>query len=551
MMPPKRRIDGAVTKARDTGWVLNAASVLDIRDRFVGLAFAAADLLVEIGADHGITFAAGAFRERFGVDSHCMEGRSFASLIAPEDQGALEVAMQLFQARGRLTPISLRLANAERTPMALSGLRLPHQSGIAWLTLSRIPAAPPQQAALAALPLFNEAMSARSRSGAPSHVGLVEFGGWKSLDPTHRRELEDSIAQALRQAGGQGAMATEVAHGKFGVLGGEHIDFADLQRQIGAILRNAGASRTIAGLTIPLAAAGGPGDVADERASAATHAATMRAMRFALSRFAAGGTRAVRAAGFDRGLPGFLERAEARATIVRRAIEGGRFRLVFQPVVHLADRSVHHYEALLRPFPIAGHEECSTQDFVQFAEAVGLAELLDSAVLARASETLHAARSRVAINISGISMQSAGFRDKLLHFIAGAPAISQRLMIELTETADIDDVPGAVNTVTRLAAAGVPVCLDDFGAGYAAFRYLREFKVDFVKIDGSFVRQAATGARDSGFVSAMVELARCAGAQAIAEMVETEKEAASMRELGVQFGQGWLFGRPGSLPGSL
>jgi EAL domain-containing protein (putative c-di-GMP-specific phosphodiesterase class I) len=258
----------------------------------------------------------------------------------------------------------------------------------------------------------------------------------------------------------------------------------------------------------------------------------------------------VRQAGFDAGLRHFLDRTEAQAGAVRAAIENGRFRMVYQPVVRLADRSIHHFEALLRPFPISGHENSSTQEFVGFVEAMGMAELLDRAVLRRASETLAGARARVAVNVSGLSMQSASFRADLLELIESTPALASQLLVELTETADIEDVPAAVETVNRLAAAGVPVCLDDFGAGFAAFRYLKEFRVDFVKIDGSYVHSACVGARDSGFVGAMVELARCAGAAAIAEMIETEAQAETMMALGVEFGQGWLFGRPGALPGA-
>jgi EAL domain-containing protein (putative c-di-GMP-specific phosphodiesterase class I) len=517
-----------------------------MRDRFVGLAFAAADLLIEVAPNRRITFAAGAFRERFGQDSACFTGRPFSGLIAPEDQSGLELALHLFAARGRLPPTSLRLSNAERTPMALAGLRLPHHEGIAWLTLSRMPAAMQQEAVLAASSLFQEAIQSRGQTATPGCVGLVEVGGWNRLEPRHRRELEDGIAHALREAGGSGAMATGMADGKFGVLGNDTLDLKHLQAQIGKLLRAGNAARPVAGLTIPLAAAGAPGGE-----DTATHAETLRAMRFALACFSAGGTQAVREAGFDDGLHGFVARTGARTAAVRAAIERGRFRLVFQPVVSLAHRNVHHYEALLRPLPIAGHERTSTQEFVCFAEAVGLAELLDTAVLHRAAEALRAARARVAVNVSGVSMQSAAFRANLLRLIAQNPEASRRLMVELTETADIDDVAGAVETVASLTEAGVPVCLDDFGAGFAAFRYLREFKVDFVKIDGSFVQQALAGARESGFISAMVELARCVGADTIAEMIETEAQARVMQDLGVQYGQGWLFGRPGSLPGSL
>jgi EAL domain-containing protein (putative c-di-GMP-specific phosphodiesterase class I) len=104
--------------------------------------------------------------------------------------------------------------------------------------------------------------------------------------------------------------------------------------------------------------------------------------------------------------------------------------------------------------------------------------------------------------------------------------------------------------VANLRALNIPVCIDDFGAGSAAFRYLREFRVDYVKLDGAYVRGALHNAREHGFLLSMVELANFVGAKVIAETIETEPQAKLMREVGVEYGQGWLFGRPGSLPGS-
>lgn len=157
---------------------------------------------------------------------------------------------------------------------------------------------------------------------------------------------------------------------------------------------------------------------------------------------------------------------------------------------------------------------------------------------------------RVAVNVSGLSLQSGAFAERLIARLQRDSRLAAHLMLELTETAEIDDVPAAVQTVARLAACGVELCLDDFGAGQAAFRYLREFAVQYVKIDGSYVRGAAPGNRDGGFVAAMVDLARCVGAGVIAEMVETEAQAETVAGLGIEFGQGWLFGRPGALPGA-
>ena len=107
----------------------------------------------------------------------------------------------------------------------------------------------------------------------------------------------------------------------------------------------------------------------------------------------------------------------------------------------------------------------------------------------------------------------------------------------------------AAESVEQLRLANVPVCIDDFGAGSAAFRYLRDFHIDYVKLDGAYVRGAMHNAREHGFLLSMVELANLVGAKVIAEMIETEAQAKLMHELGVQFGQGWLFGRPGLLPG--
>jgi EAL domain-containing protein (putative c-di-GMP-specific phosphodiesterase class I) len=516
---------------------------LDQRDRFVGFAFAAADLLAELRSDRRVAFAAGAYRERFGRDGEAFIGEPFATLIAPEDGAGLEIALCLLENRGRLPPVTLRLANAARTPMAVSGLRLPHHAGVTWLTLARMPAATAEAHALAAAPLLRSAMAARAQSAEPFGVGLVEVGGWQQLPTQARRSLETDIAAALREAGGSGAMAGELAEGKFGVVGQSDIDIKELQARISRIMHAGGGGRTVAGTRLDPGITQGAGGVATPDA--------MRAMRFALTCFSKGGTAALRNAGFAGGLRGFLDHTEARAAATRSLLQRGNFRVVYQPVVRLSDRSLHHYEALLRPHPMIGHETVNTEEFVAFAEAAGLADTLDRAVLQRVVETLPKATARVAVNISGISMQSPEFREWLLDIITRNSASCRQLMVELTETADIEDVPAAVDTVNQLVAAGVPVCLDDFGAGFSAFRYLKEFAVAFVKIDGAYVRGASDGARESGFVSAMVELARCVGASAIAEKVETEAEAIGMAALGVQFGQGWLFGRPGALPGTI
>ena len=96
----------------------------------------------------------------------------------------------------------------------------------------------------------------------------------------------------------------------------------------------------------------------------------------------------------------------------------------------------------------------------------------------------------------------------------------------------------------------IGVCLDDFGAGAAAFRYLRDFPVDYLKIDGAYVLGALRGERERNVVTSMLDLARSVGAETIAEAIETRELARLMEELGCMFGQGWLFGKAAPLPGT-
>ncbi|MBV8573989.1 MAG: EAL domain-containing protein [Acetobacteraceae bacterium] len=277
-----------------------------------------------------------------------------------------------------------------------------------------------------------------------------------------------------------------------------------------------------------------------------TYQQTACALRFALAEYTGSRLPEACRSGIAPGLAGRILEAESRARAARDLIADRRFHLVYQPVVCLADRRVHHFEALLRPWHVAGAPFCNTQDFVTFSEAMGLSEELDGAVLERAIAPLSKAPGPpVAINISGQSVQSPAFRQQMLALAASRPG---RFLVELTETAQIDDLAGAAATLEKLRAAGVPVCIDDFGAGAAAFRYLREFEVDYLKVDGPYVQGAANNRQDRNLVASIIELARSVGVRVIAEMIETEEQARVMQEMGVDLGQGWLYGPGGTLP---
>ena len=508
-------------------------------DRFLTFAFAAAELLVETDADGRITFAEGAFPARFGCPGRSFLGRPVQDLVARDLRSGMGTALELLNATGRIRPTAIRLSDRERSPFSVAGLAAPGHDGRFCLTFSPLPNELPGGALPGGPGLARAAEETLRADDSRSALALLELTGeGGALAP--RADLAARIQAVLASQGGAGAVAADFGSGRFGILPGEGMpDLGALSEEVARLLAQHGLPGRVGTRAVPLAADG------------MSPLQATRALRFALSAFARGGDAALEKAGFAGGLAGFVASAAERAAALRGTIAARRFRLAFQPIVLLADRKPHHYEALLRPIPTPGTPFAEASEFIALAETVGLSEALDWAVVETACEAARAAgATRIACNLSGLSLQSPAFRDRLCATFAAAPDLARRLLVEITETAEIEDEAEASRTVEALRALGLPICIDDFGAGAAAFRYLRAFRVDFVKVDGIYVANAVESERDRGFIAAMVDLARTVGAQVVAERIETEAQAVLMRDLGVAFGQGYLFGRPGALPGA-
>ncbi len=507
------------------------------RERFVAFAFAAADMLIEADLSGRILFATGAFRARLGLAPEALIGRATEDLVALEDQPALRAALAMLPARGRLEPTTIRLSDQKATPFVVSGLHLDLPGHAARLCLSF--AAQPVPMAAAVAPRGPGALlrnaEDRIRAGqAPDRLGLIEIRG------ALPEALLPRINEALGDGHGGGVLAAELAPGRFSVLprSGEPLpDLSSLNEALDSLLPDHGLRDSVRIDSLPLAIDGlSPSQAA-------------RALRHCLSVFAAGGTAAVHEHGFGGGLSGFVGDVAKRSQALRRALADRRFRLEYQPICALADGRLHHYEALLRPDKGVLGAKAGPGEFVNLAEMVGLTEELDLAVLALAilATPQLGAGEHIAVNISGLSMQSEGFRARLLRALDDDPKATTHIMVELTESAEIEQEEAARETMLALRKRGVPICLDDFGAGAAAFRYLKSFPVDYVKVDGSFVEAAVRQERDRSFVAAMVDLSLAVGAQVIAECIETEEHVSVMKSLGVGFGQGWHLGRPGAI----
>ena len=244
---------------------------------------------------------------------------------------------------------------------------------------------------------------------------------------------------------------------------------------------------------------------------------------------------------------------------IGHAIDEDRFVLFAQRIHPLcADTSSGiHAEVLLRLVDDAG-ALVAPAAFLPAAERYNLATRIDRWVLTRTLAWLKALPdpSRIdalSVNLSGQSVGDRSFHAWAMGALAEAgPLLCRRLCLEITETAAVSHIDRAADFVNQVRAAGVRVSLDDFGAGASSFGYLKKLKIDYLKIDGQFVRTLLTDALDDAAVRCFIDVARVLGLRTVAEFVDDAAVLARLRELGVDFAQGYLLHRPApidELPG--
>ncbi|WP_314035693.1 EAL domain-containing protein [Dietzia sp. CH92] len=234
-------------------------------------------------------------------------------------------------------------------------------------------------------------------------------------------------------------------------------------------------------------------------------------------------------------------------TLVERAVENDELVLHLQPIIDVDSHAVIGAEVLVRL--LDGGELVSPSEFVPVAERAGIAVLLDRWVV-RAAVAM-AARLRavdpgfcVWINCSAQSIGNAEI-ERTLHTSLvehGVPASA--VVIELTETAQIDDVPTAKAQAQRLRAAGVRLAIDDFGTGFGSFIYLKHLLFDYVKVNGEFITAMDTSATDRTIVRSIVDLAGQLQMQVVAENVESDAVMDLVRVEKIHLAQGFGIGRP-------
>jgi diguanylate cyclase (GGDEF)-like protein/PAS domain S-box-containing protein len=233
---------------------------------------------------------------------------------------------------------------------------------------------------------------------------------------------------------------------------------------------------------------------------------------------------------------------------IRRGLEEDRFVLYCQPILDLKTNEVTQYELLIRLIGDDG-EIVPPASFIDTAERFGLIQAIDRWVLKSAIGLLkqcHEAGNpiRLEVNASGKSLDDPELPLLVEQELKATGVDPASLIIEITETAAIANMEKAREFADRLTALGCSFALDDFGSGFSSFYYLKHLPLDYLKIDGDFIRSLTTSSTDQLVVQAMVDIARGMGMKTVAEFVENPETVTMLQEMGVDYSQGFLHGAP-------
>lgn len=516
-------------------------------ERYLGFAFANSDLLVEVEPDGLVRFITGAVQALTGRAVSDVIGAPLCNLLSEADGRLVIRLLSRMGENERLEPRILQLRHpvAGDIPCIMGAYKVAGRKSVN-VTFARIngrevsltPAsACDPETGLSNRDAFETYLASVGGQGEQArHLTLIRLEHLgdmcAGLAPAAASELLAEIGAVLRQYAPSDAAVARLGVDRFGMLhGGDLIDV--VKGEIDAVVRNLVPDaldpiidvQTLDTDSLSLSVA--------DRARVLLHVVRSFAEREPVALDLSGG----------RAMVGALVKDTVRRMISLRGDLGGRrIHMAYQPIVDLRTGRTHHLEALAR-----GDDGRSYASGVAFAEQMGVATDLDLFVCRTVLQALEQAPAdcRVAVNLSGHSIESDVFVATLMELLRAYPRTRARVLFELTETVGLRDVARAGRVINELRSAGHAICLDDFGAGAASFPYLRDLRFDYVKLDGSYVRNLGRSERDDAILGSMMRLCQQLKVQTIAEHVETVEQAIRLKGLRCNFAQGWLFAQAG------
>ncbi len=237
------------------------------------------------------------------------------------------------------------------------------------------------------------------------------------------------------------------------------------------------------------------------------------------------------------------------ASGINKGFSEQRFKLYAQPIVPLKQQEKHkHYEILIR-YQDEDDTIIRPGEFLVPAERFNLIEKIDRWVVSEVIRWLAAnpqldGKIQFSINLSGRSIGSTSFHRFLVQLLEDESVDATSLCFEITETAAVKDVEKSIEFIRIIKKLGAKFSLDDFGSGLSSFTYLKQFPVDYLKIDGVFIKDILHDAQSYDFVRSITEVGHCLGMKVIAEFVESKNMFHTLREAKVDYLQGYTIGKP-------
>ncbi|MBD2691089.1 putative bifunctional diguanylate cyclase/phosphodiesterase [Anabaena catenula] len=236
---------------------------------------------------------------------------------------------------------------------------------------------------------------------------------------------------------------------------------------------------------------------------------------------------------------------------LRQGIERKEFCLYYQPIFCLNSQKLIGFEALIR-WLHPEHGLVSPSKFITLAEENGLIQALDLLSLQLACQQIRQWQQKFAnidslvfnVNLSSVKIQNLELVEQIKHIINENHISPALIKLEVTETAFIKESSITTQVLEKIHDLGVQLCIDDFGTGYSSFSRFYKFPVSTIKIDRSFIERLDYGIEGTAIVKTMISFAHCLGINVVAEGIETQTQLEKLKELGCEFGQGYLFYKP-------
>lgn len=535
-----------------------SADLKEQRDKFLGFAFANADILVEVDLQNfKILFSAGATK---GLsDETQLTGTDFLDLFAARDHGLIKALKNRYRPGQRFGPVMVNLKdkldglgnNAPRSAM-LSGLGLPTNPDHIYFTLSRSSlnlvnaaekARNTTEGDLLSSDNFADAakaiMEAGDATGTKLGMTFIDLPGTddfkKKLGAEKWAALNQNMSGILRAYAADGKTAAMLDNGRYGVVHEAGISSDQIKEELELAAAESDPD------SVGLKAETHTVDLGDETL---TEHEMAKAIVYTINKFASN------SGDFDitslkNGFEDFLGANAKAITDYKVLINQQRFDLKFQPIVDLKTGDTAYYEVLVR---FEGGK--SPFEAIEFMEDVGLSAELDLAICSRALNYLifnaKDKNLKISVNLSGVSVQDKRFITKLRaklepHLKTNIP---KQMIFEITESSEIKNLDQVNEFINALQDDGFKVALDDFGAGSASFQYLQKLQVDTVKIDGQYIMGILESKRDQAMIKNLVQMCKDLGISVVAERVETQPLATMLKGMGVDYGQGYYFAKP-------